>query len=148
MNKKPNNNQEIIRNQKGQFMQGCSGNPQGVGAGRPKGALSLIGLLKEKLEEIPQGEQKNYAELIIEKMIKKAMAGEDSQIKNILQYTEGLPRQLTIMQTSAQQLKVAKVSFYQARDENGNPIDDEKNTPPPYEIQQVLNNIQQNKNSL
>jgi hypothetical protein len=87
MSKEPNkigNN----RNPDGTF---AEGNP---GGGRPKGTLSLVGILKKKLAECPEGNKKTYAELLIDRMTKSAIAdGNDQQIKNILQYVEGMPVQ-------------------------------------------------------
>lgn len=70
------------------FEKGVSGNPNG----RPPGSFSLIGMLKKELQEIPQGADKTYAELLIKRILKSAITdGNDQQIKNILQYVEGVP---------------------------------------------------------
>lgn len=60
--------------------------------GRPKGSFSLIGMLKHELQTVPQGADKTYAELLIKRILKSAINdGNDQQIKNILQYIEGVP---------------------------------------------------------
>src|SRR3990172_8042200 len=72
------------------------GNP---GGGRPKGSLSLTTILKKKLEELGKDKEgqelaKTNAELLIERIVGEAIAkGNDQQIKNILQYLEGMPKQ-------------------------------------------------------
>ena len=72
------------------FKKGQSGNPNG----RPKGTFSLITILKKKLQELKEGSDRTYAELLVERIVKDAIAdGDDSQIKNILQYIEGMPKQ-------------------------------------------------------
>jgi hypothetical protein len=89
MGEEPSNN-GIIRDEKGRFVKGSTAQ----GKGRPKGSLSLIGLLKKKLEEIEPQTKRQYAYLLIERIVKKAISeGDDAQIKNILQYIEGMPKQ-------------------------------------------------------
>ncbi len=71
------------------FKPGQSGNPNG----RPKGTFSLLTILKNKLEETPNGYNKTNAERLIETMINLAIERKnDQQIKNILQYVEGMPK--------------------------------------------------------
>ncbi len=80
----------IIRNKKGQFVPGQSGNPEGKGAGR---TLSLVGLLKKKLEEIPEGEKISFAEKLIKKYLNKAIVDEDSrQQRDIINRIDGMPK--------------------------------------------------------
>jgi hypothetical protein len=54
MEEEPKNNQEIIRNDKGQFVEGQSGNPNGIGAGRPKGSISIKDSIRKYYEEHPE----------------------------------------------------------------------------------------------
>lgn len=69
---------------------GQSGNPNG----RPPGTLSLITILKQKLSDIHEGTNKTNAELLVDRVLKSAIAdANDQQIKNILQYIEGMPKQ-------------------------------------------------------
>ena len=86
---KQENSGDDIRDEKGRFKKGKSGNPDG----RPK--FSLVSILKEKLQERPPGEEKTtYASKLIRVMLDKAIEeGSDSQIKNILNYVDGLPKQ-------------------------------------------------------
>jgi len=76
--------------EKNKWKKGQSGNPNG----RPKGSgLSLATLLKRKLEDVPEGAKKTYAELLIDRILQMAIQDKnDQQIKNILQYIEGMPR--------------------------------------------------------
>ena len=73
----------------GKFGAGNIANPNG----RPKGTLSIVGMLKKKLEDVPEGAKKTYAELLIDRILQMAIQDKnDQQIKNILQYIEGMPR--------------------------------------------------------
>ena len=76
--------------EKNKWKEGQSGNPNG----RPKGSgLSLATLLKRKLEDVPEGAKKTYAELLIDRILQMAIQDKnDQQIKNILQYIEGMPK--------------------------------------------------------
>ncbi len=68
------------------------GNPGGPG--RPKGSLSLVSMLKERLEKIPEGKKKTYAELFIDKVLKKSIDDEDVQaMRDVLNRVDGLPKQ-------------------------------------------------------
>ena len=76
------------RQPNGTFGPGNLANPNG----RP--TFSLVSILKEQLQEVPEGEKETQAQLLIKRMIKSAIKnGNDQQIKNILQYIEGLPKQ-------------------------------------------------------
>ena len=81
------------RDDKGKFLPGESGNPDG----RPKGALSLTAMLRKALEEIVKsgkGEEKTRAQTLIDMIVEKALTGKDfSTIWNIINRLEGFPRQ-------------------------------------------------------
>ena len=47
-------NREITRDEKGRFIEGCSGNP----SGRPQGSVSITTEIKKKLSEIPEGQKR------------------------------------------------------------------------------------------
>ena len=89
MNNKPENTGES-RNEKGQFKPGYSGNPDG----KPEGSLSITTEIKKKLKEIPEGQQKTYLELLINKIMHKAIVeGDQTTLKAIWNYIDGLPRE-------------------------------------------------------
>jgi len=74
------------------FKPGQSGNPNG----RPKGTghISLLTILKKKLEEIPEGETLTYGELMIEKYVKETYASTDAiSLRDMLDRTDGKPTQ-------------------------------------------------------
>ena len=73
------------------FVKGQSGNPKG----RPKGSFTnLTRLLKEKLQDVPDGKKESYAELLIKSILHKALIEKDHQSqKLIINYVDGLPRQ-------------------------------------------------------
>ena len=62
------------------------GNP-----GRPKGSLSMVTLLKNKLDEVPEGQKLTYAEAIIMKWLQLCIRGDFSAIKGLVAYIDGLP---------------------------------------------------------
>jgi len=68
------------------------GNP---GGGRPAGTFSLVGMLKDKLKEVKHGpERKQYAELLIDTIINKAIERKDVRmITDILNRVDGMPKQ-------------------------------------------------------
>jgi len=80
-----------LRDEKGRLLPGNTANPEG----RPKGSFSLVSILKRKLQECPEGvDEKTYAEQLIQTMLDEAIENKnDAQIKNILNYVEGLPKQ-------------------------------------------------------
>jgi len=71
------------------------GNP---GGGRPKGSVSIVGLLKNELEkEIELGDNREkitYAKALIRKILKKAIVEEDVRmIIDIINRVDGTPKQ-------------------------------------------------------
>ena len=69
----------------------AKGNP---GGGRPKGSFSLVEMIKKKLQEIPEGKDKTYAEYFIEQMMKKTVVeGDVSMMKDMINRVDGMPRQ-------------------------------------------------------
>lgn len=68
---------------------GQSGNP----AGRPPGSVSITAEIKRKLQEVPEGQQKSYLELLINRILKQAVVdGNEQMIKQIWSYIDGTPR--------------------------------------------------------
>lgn len=68
---------------------GQSGNP----AGRPSGSVSITAEIKKKLQEVPEGQQKSYLELLINRILKQAVVdGNEQMIKQIWSYIDGTPR--------------------------------------------------------
>jgi len=67
---------------------GQSGNP----AGRPPGSVSITAAIKIKLLEIPKDRQDTYLDILVDRIIKKAVAELDPQIiKQIWSYIDGPP---------------------------------------------------------
>ena len=87
---KPENSGKI-RNEKGQFIEGVSGNP----AGKPKGAgISVVTEIKRKLEEVPEGSKSTYLKLFLNRYFKKAIQEGDVQIlKDLINRVDGMPKQ-------------------------------------------------------
>lgn len=62
--------------------------------GRPKGSFSLVEMIKNKLQEIPEGKDKTYAEYFIEQMMKKTVVeGDVSMMKDMINRVDGMPKQ-------------------------------------------------------
>jgi hypothetical protein len=80
----------VIHDEKGDF---AAGN-KAPGGGQPRVTFSLKRLVREKLEEIEPRNKKTYAELLVNQVIKKAIVnGDDTSIKLIFNYLEGMPKQ-------------------------------------------------------
>jgi|TARA_Y100000310_G_scaffold333028_1_gene409751 hypothetical protein len=93
LNKKPENTSDSKpkRDKKGRLLPGNSGNLKG----KPKGSISLIAILKKRLNVCPKGQnKKTYAAMIIDKMILEAMrSGDVNMLRLIFSYVEGMPKQ-------------------------------------------------------
>ena len=80
--------QDIVRDEKGRFIEGHSGNP----AGKPRGTVSITTEIRNKLSEIPVGQKSTYLELLISRILKQAVVeGNEQMIKLIWNYIEGMP---------------------------------------------------------
>ena len=89
--KEPNKN-GVIRDSGGKIVAGSGPlNPKG----RPKGTLSLVALLKKKLESVAPNSQKTWAELFIDKMFFTAIndRGDSALMKDIVNRIDGMPKQ-------------------------------------------------------
>ena len=73
------------------FKPGQSGNPNG----RPKGSISITSKVKEMLAEIPPGQKSSFLDILVKKIIKKAVLNEDDRMINrVWNYVDGLPKQV------------------------------------------------------
>ena len=85
--KKPASKHEVIRDEKGQYMKGHSGNP----GGRPKNTLTTI--LKERMiEDVLIGDKwLTTADLIVDQAIQLALDGDMQAVKWIFERVDGRP---------------------------------------------------------
>ena len=78
------------RDASGRLLPGNTANPNG----RPKGSFSLVEMIKHKLQEIPEGKDKTYAEYFVEQIMKKSVIeGDTSMMKDMINRVDGMPRQ-------------------------------------------------------
>jgi len=70
-----------------QWKPGQSGNPKG----RPK--FSLVSILKELLQEVPEGKKEMKAKVLMREAIEKAMEGDTFMLRDIINRIDGMPRQ-------------------------------------------------------
>lgn len=84
------------RDARGRFTDGNSGGP-----GRPPG-VSISKLIREKLNEVPLGQRKLYGELLVEKILDKALVeGDNHMIKEIWHYVDGKPKESMTLDVDA-----------------------------------------------
>lgn len=83
------------RDSMGRLLPGHTANPNG----RPKGTFSLVGMLKAKLQEVPEGDDKrSYAQRLIDNMVDAAVkdGGDLKAIVDIVDRVDGKPVQQVI----------------------------------------------------
>lgn len=91
--------QVIIRDEEGKFVPGVSGNPNG----RPKKGLTLTDIAKEILEEeLPNGVTRKEA--LMRQVAKLAYDGNETMIKLLWNYIDGMPTQKTDLTTNGKDL--------------------------------------------
>ena len=91
-----------IRNKKGQFVPGISGNPKG----KPLGAVSIVAKIKEKLKDVPEGQKATYLELLVNRYFKLAIQdGDTTIIKDIINRIDGMPIQSTDITSFGEKLE-------------------------------------------
>lgn len=77
------------RDEKGRLLPGNTANLNG----RPRGSISITERIKQKLLEVPEGQKKSYLEILVTKILKKAISEEDFQtMKQIWAYVDGMPK--------------------------------------------------------
>lgn len=89
------------------WQKGVSGNPNG----RPKGALDLSGILRRKLLEarkMPDGSNRTVAELVMERVIAEAEAGNPKFAAMLLDRAEGTVTQKVEHSVEEQTLKIVR----------------------------------------
>ena len=70
------------------FKPGQSGNP----AGRPPGTISITTKIKQELEKCPEKDKRTYLELLVKRILQKAIAeGDQQMIRSIWNYIDGMP---------------------------------------------------------
>lgn len=58
--------------------------------GRPKDSFSLVGMIKSKLKEVPEGQKETYAALIVKKYLHKALIeGDRTLLRDLIDRVDG-----------------------------------------------------------
>ena len=106
---KPSSKHEVIRDKKGQFVKGSSGNP----GGRP--SKTLTALLKDRINE---GESFNKADLIINKAIELAIEGDIQAIKWIFDRVDGrsIPMRIDLIEQH-KPIRILDIGFSETLEE-------------------------------
>jgi hypothetical protein len=82
------------------------GDPNINRSGRPMG-FSIVAHLKEKLQEIPEGQKETYATLITKKYLHKALVEGDAKIlRDLINRVDGLPSQIIDMTSQGEKIGV------------------------------------------
>ena len=111
----PTSKHEVIRNEKGQFVKGSSGNP----GGRP--SKTLTALLKDRINEghyydeddfFNEGKSFNKADLIITKAIELAIEGDIQAIKWIFERVDGrsIPMRIDLIEQH-KPIRILEIGF-------------------------------------
>jgi len=75
------------RDEKGHFKPGWAGGP-----GRP--VFSLVSIIRAKLQSVPEGEKRTFAEAMIDEYLAKVRAGADGiAVRDIIDRFDGKPKQ-------------------------------------------------------
>ena len=75
--------------------------------GRPSSGKSLTELMKEHLEKIPEGSEVSYKEAFISKVFARAIEGNDTYVKLVWNYVDGMPKQSTDITSGGEKLRMA-----------------------------------------
>lgn len=75
------------RDEKGRLLPGNTANLNG----RPK--FSLVGILKDILKEVPEGEKATVAEVLMREAVKKSLKGDTFMLRDIINRVDGMPKQ-------------------------------------------------------
>lgn len=78
----------LKRDEKGRLVKGTPPGP-----GRPKGSLSLISIIKERLEQVGPDGKRTIAEHFVDNLLQDAMGLDTQSRKLLMQYIEGMPMQ-------------------------------------------------------
>jgi len=89
------------RDEKGRLLPGNTANP----FGRPKDTFSIVGMIKSKLQEAPEGESKTYAELFIDQLMQKTIHEADTaMMRDMINRVDGMPKQAVDHTTAGEKI--------------------------------------------
>lgn len=78
----------VARDEQGRILPGHTGNPNG----RPKGTISLTTKIKALLEETPPDSKETFADLIVRRITRMALEGDQTMLKLMWNYLDGMPK--------------------------------------------------------
>lgn len=91
------------------FQPGVSGNPKG----RPKGSLSIVSAIRQKLEKAPPGSEKTYLEMFVDRVMEKAMVdGDVAMMRDMIDRIDGKPQASVDMTTNGKDLPTPILGSY------------------------------------
>lgn len=96
-----------LLDENGKFKKGNPGGP-----GRPQGSLSIVQRLRKKLDEFPKGEEKKYADLVVERWLNEALVtGDFKALREIVRYIDGMPKQKTDITSDGEKINRVEISI-------------------------------------
>lgn len=94
------------RQPNGKFGPGNIANPNG----RPVGTLSLVNLIKKKLEDVEPESKRQYAELIVDRAIKESLYGEEvTMLRDLINRIDGMPAQAVKLEGTLEQSHIIEL---------------------------------------
>lgn len=93
-----------------QFKPGESGNPKG----RPVGSYSIMTLLRQRMNEVPLGQTKEWREQFADIILDEAIIKRNPQmLKMVAEYMDGMPEQFIDLTTKGEKLSINDTQFGQ-----------------------------------
>lgn len=97
------NNSQPLRDESGKLL---PGGPSLNPGGRPIGSFSIVTILKQRMEEIPIGQVKQWKEQVADKIIEKAIVqGDPHMLKLLTSYMDGMPKQTVAIDADKESLE-------------------------------------------
>jgi len=118
----PQEQEKAGRNADGTFPKGVSGNP----GGRPQGSVSIVNLVRLKLQQIPPGEKRTYAEKLVDRILSQTTRpnADTALIRDLIDRVDGRPLQSQDITSGGEPIKGFMIQF-KGNDDADDPIFEE-----------------------